>query len=145
MKLVIIRSCNIVCFFTRLVKWGKLAKYAPEPHPPHLRRGDRCQVCPSSQDTWEKELRKGWLVLDCTWLKALKWINDHQPGPGIKKAQEMFKVNESDTDTLLLFKKKALELAILIVQECESGSSMDALMEELLVLIERANVIRKEM
>lgn len=88
---------------------------------------------------------KGWLVLDCTWLKALKWINDHQPGPGIKKAQEMFKVNESDTDTLLLFKKKALELAILIIQECESGSSRDALIEELLVLIERANVIRKEM
>lgn len=57
----------------------------------------------------------------------------------------MFKVNESDTDTLLLFKKKALELAILIVQECEDGSSRDALMEELLVLIERANVIRKEM
>lgn len=57
----------------------------------------------------------------------------------------MFKVNESDTDTLLLFKKKALELAILIVQECEDGSSRDALIEELLVLIERANVIRKEM
>jgi hypothetical protein len=57
----------------------------------------------------------------------------------------MFKVEENDSDTLLLLKKKALELAILIVQECENGSNRDALMEELLVLIEKANVIRKEM
>ena len=83
--------------------------------------------------------------MEITWLKLFKWLEETHPGPGIVRAQKMFHVNESDTDTLLLLKKKALELAILIVQECESGNERDSLLDDLLDLVFKANDIRKEM
>lgn len=60
-------------FFTYLVKWGKLGKYSPGTYLLTVRRGDRRQVCPSSQDTSETTMKlMGEKRMETTWMKAFE-------------------------------------------------------------------------